>query len=507
MTGGAGMKRNTDRDRRIDLLFCLAVFAAMSVFFIVLHPIPIMDEDDVIYTVLSRKAIPIPGAWNPSRMMPELLSSLCGNLAGLCAALHLGRFIDCQITVLGLMLGAFITGYVYSLKRLLEKRFRFGQFSAVCLGLLFLLLHFLIFRSGYSRNLYMFHTYDQCCIFFYTIPALLCCSLVMQFMAEPDKTPRLTGTRPLRESMLVLVLYLAVFSNLFGSAVLAAYAFFRAVREGVRGKKAGADGKGLLKSGAIWLSVVVFWLLAAVLEATGGRAGGGAGIARASRLSLACGELMKLLGKTAPLFWLLVLAAASAGIVLLAAEKNGESRKNGLSFLGGILAWCIPNALFLLLLSAVVNPKYAGRPEAMFTLLFSVMLLMVLCFAAAVRRWPKTALLLPILLLFVYSMTNTRFLTFADSNPLELDGHLAVAVENEIYEGIIAAAEAGETEITVAVPVSGEDGNWPHDGNVGKPMAEFFLKYGLIDHEIIVHTQPDEAFNRAFNIPLPGESS
>jgi hypothetical protein len=214
---------------------------------------------------------------------------------------------------------------------------------------------------------------------------------------------------------------------------------------------------------------------------------------------------MKLLGKTAPLFWLLVLAAASAGIVLLAAEKNGESRKNGLSFLGGILAWCIPNALFLLLLSAVVNPKYAGRPEAMFTLLFSVMLLMVLCFAAAVRRWPKTALLLPILLLFVYSMTNTRFLTFADSNPLELDGHLAVAVENEIYEGIIAAAEAGETEITVAVPVSGEDGNWPHDGNVGKPMAEFFLKYGLIDHEIIVHTQPDEAFNRAFNIPLPGE--
>lgn len=66
MTGGTGMKRNTDRNRRINLLLCLAVFAAMSVFFIVLHPIPIMDEDDVIYTVLSRKAIPIPGAWNPS---------------------------------------------------------------------------------------------------------------------------------------------------------------------------------------------------------------------------------------------------------------------------------------------------------------------------------------------------------------------------------------------------------------------------------------------------------
>lgn len=490
------MKQNTDRNRRINLLFCLAVFAAMSVFFIVLHPIPIMDEDDVIYTVLSRKAIPIPGAWNPSRMMPELLSSLCGNLAGLCAALHLGRFISCQVAVLGLMLAALITVYAYSLKRLLETRFRFGPFPAVCLTLLFLLLHFLVFRSADSRNLYMFHTYDQCCVFFYTMPALLCCSLVMLFMAE-EKDTQLTGKQPLRESMLVLVLYFAVFSNLFGSAVLAAYAFFRAVRGFLSERKAGA----------VWVGVVILWVLAAVLEATGGRAGGGAGLPLITGLGLAAGELGKLFGKTALLFRLLVLAALLAAFVLLAAEKNKESRKSGLSFVGGILVWAFPNALFLLLLSAAVNPKYAGRPEAMFTMLFTVMLLMVLSFAAVVRRWPRTALLLPIALLFVYSMTNTRFLTFADSNPLELDGHLAVAVENEIYEGIIAAAEAGETEITIDVPVSGEEGNWPHDGNIGKPIAEFFLKYGLIDHEILVHTHPSEEFNIRFHIPLPGEDN
>ena len=486
------MQGNTDRNRRINLIFCLAVFAAMSVFFIVLHPIPIMDEDDVIYTVLSRRAIPIPGAWNPSRMMPELLSSLCGNLAGLCAALHLGRFISCQIAVLGLMLAALITVYIFSLKRLLEKRFRLGQFSAVCLALLFLLLHFLVFRSADSRNLYMFHTYDQCCVFFYTMSALLCCSLVLWFMAE-DEEPQLTGKRPLRESMLVLVLYLAVFSNLFGSAVLAAYAFFCTLRGFVREKKANP----------IWLAVVLGWSLAAVLEATGGRAGGGAGSFRLSKLSLAAAELSTLFGKTALLFRLLVLAALLAALGLLAAEKSRENRKAGLSFVGGILAWALPNALFLLLLSAAVNPKYAGRPEAMFTLLFTLMLLMVLCFAAVVRRWPRTALVLPIVLLFVYSMTNTRFLTFADSNPLELDGHLAAAVENEIYEGIITAAEAGETEITIDVPLSGEETNWPHDGNIGNPIAQFFLKYGLIDHEILVHTNPSEAFNRRFNIPLP----
>ena len=205
------MEQNTRRSRRINLIFCLAVFAAMSVFFIVLHPIPIMDEDDVIYSVLSRKAIPIPGGWNPSRMMPELLCSLCGNLAGLCTALKLGRFISCQVAVVGLVFSLFITAYVYSLKRLLEKRFQAGSFVSVCLSVLFMLLHFLIFRSAPARNLYLFHTYDECCVFFYTLPALLCCSLIMWFMAEPDREPRFPGERLLRESMLLLILYFCRF--------------------------------------------------------------------------------------------------------------------------------------------------------------------------------------------------------------------------------------------------------------------------------------------------------
>ena len=99
---------------RIRAALIVFVFAAMLLFFTVLHPIPIMDEDDVIYTVLSRKAIPIPGAWNPSRMMPEILSCVCGNLAGVFAALGFGSFIDCQVFVLGMMLSAFIAVYALS---------------------------------------------------------------------------------------------------------------------------------------------------------------------------------------------------------------------------------------------------------------------------------------------------------------------------------------------------------------------------------------------------------
>ena len=119
-----------------SVVFCMAVFCAMLVFFTVLHPVPIMDEDDVIYTVLIRKAIPIPGAWNPSRVMPEVLTSLCGNLAALCTALGFGRFIDCQVVVLGVIFSLFITAYIYTFFRLLRVRFDCGEFAAFCLSIL-----------------------------------------------------------------------------------------------------------------------------------------------------------------------------------------------------------------------------------------------------------------------------------------------------------------------------------------------------------------------------------
>ena len=98
-------------------------------------------------------------------------------------------------------------------------------------------------------------------------------------------------------------------------------------------------------------------------------------------------------------------------------------------------------------------------------------------------------------------MTNTRFLTFSDSNPLFIDGHIAVAVENDIYQQVIDAAEEGKTEVTVRVPRSWDPiSNWPHDGNVGNPIAQFFLKYGIIDHEINVRIEPSDEVNEQFHI-------
>ena len=507
------MSREGKRRHVTEILLFLAVFFTMLVFFTVLHPIPIMDEDDVIYTVLSRKAIPIPSAWNPSRMMPEVLMPLCGNLAALFAAFGLGSFIDCQVFVLAVMLSLFIAAYISAFCRLLEKRFLAGSFRSVCLSILFLLLHFLIFRTDYSRNLYMFYAYDACCMFFYTMPALLCCTLVMKFMADPEQPVRLSGKTPFRSSLLLLTLYFAVFSNLFGSVLLAAYAVCRLLRDAQRWRKSGTDFRAFRKDDGVLFGIVLFWLLAVVLEALGGRAGGTRNAATAGRfaffqkLGQAASVMFQTMGKTCLFFRLLTvfLMLCGLGAVLIRPDRDENKR-----LYGAIKAICpagLLTILFLLFLSAAVSPDYMGRPEAVFPAVFVVFLILLLVGNHILRRVPAGDLTLPIAIVVTCTMINTRFLTFADSNPLFVDGHVAVAVENEIYDQVIRAAEEGETEVTVRVPRSWDPtANWPHNENIGNPIAQFFLKYGIIDHEINVKTEPSDAFNEEFHIypRIPG---
>ncbi len=502
------VQNHLKRQKWEEVLFCVAVFAAMLVFFTVLHPIPIMDEDDVIYTVLVRKAIPLPGSWNPSRMMPEVLMSLVGNLSGLSTALGFGRFIDCQVFILAAFFSAFITAYVYALFRLLEKRFACGRFQALCLSVFFLELHFLIFRTELTRNNFMFHTYDACCVFYYTVPALLGCTLVMHFMRTPDETPVLNGKHLIRESFLILALYFEIFSNLFGSVILAAYAGYRVLR-GLLRNKSRKNEKSFLRENGFWAGIILLWILAAVFELTGGRAAGARSEAAAGSLGLAAkfGQAFLLFGETMwnsnLVFRLMIPAVTLIVVLLMAARKFRTQNKAVFSVVLEIAVWGMATAMAVLLLCAGAEPLYAGRPEAIFPVVFAIFLLLVLGIHYILLCIPFLARLLPVLLIAVYSFTNTRYLTFQDSNPLLVDGHVAVAIENEIYEAVIEAGKAGETEIWVDVIHTSEDGNWPFDGKVCDPIAKFFLKFGIVDHEMRVHVHASDEMNEKYHIPLP----
>ena len=559
-------KHLTEKQRAV--LFAILMFGFMLLFFTVLHPIPIMDGDDISYTVLVRKAIPVPGAWNPARVLPEVMITLCSMLSALLTRLGAGTFIHCQVFVYAVIFSLFITAYFAAFRALLTAN-GIPDFTADGVMLFFVMLHFLIFRTKATQNLYMFHAYNACCVFYYTVPALLAAALVLWQMAGRDLQKIFTSGSIARKSLWLTLLYFSIYSNLFGSVLLVAFSGWKLLqglvlwarashtakerKESIGDPQAGeaeesagavetpemdviGAGKQFFRNCRVHLLIVLFWLSAALLEATGGRAAS-LGIEDVDTSFLpnvgnACSIFFRTIAESNVVFRLLVVGLLLAGLVLwLWRKRNGDDAQEkaesvtevsrqgdsdseqvaGREIWRGrysgiftdLLGCGLVSFVLLMPLLAAADPEYAARPEAIFVIVSVLFMLLALILCDVLEMLPWAGMLLPVALILMFGITNTRFLTFADSNQLEMNGHAAVRLENEIYESIIAATERGEKEIWVPVPKSNLASNWPHIGNVGSLMTEFFYKYGIIDQPIKVHIVPSEEINERYDIHFP----
>lgn len=124
--------------KKYELAFVsLLAFLFFLLFFYKIHPLVLLDTDDWTYSYMARRAVPQWGAWNPARVLPEVLmplvtliskSSLDVFMQNHFAAISLGYAIT---------LSAFIATMVCFLYRLLEK-----SNSRLVLLLYFLICHF-----------------------------------------------------------------------------------------------------------------------------------------------------------------------------------------------------------------------------------------------------------------------------------------------------------------------------------------------------------------------------
>lgn len=277
------MKENLREHRQKYLkgLFLITVFLSLFVFFTVVHPLYIYDGDDWTYIIQTRKAIPLWKNWNPTRVLPETLMPLVAEIGVRLFMPFNEDYILSMGIAFAIVLSLCYTLYFFLFYKIAKRSFGISDGYGTILTMIIILMHFLPFMNKVRGNGYMYASSSVTCVFYYTIPALLNAMLVMVFSCEGSFIERKIGeiikAPRFSDGIWLLLIYLAINSNMFQSILLMSYICCTLLVDfsgelACRKKPAGTLIIQYCKKNGMKLLATVVWLLSLLMEANGGRA-------------------------------------------------------------------------------------------------------------------------------------------------------------------------------------------------------------------------------------------
>ena len=488
--------------------FYLLVFAFLYIWFSKIHALVVFDGDDWTYLAYVRKATPIWGEWNPAKVFPEVVFPFFSTVATYVLTPLTGDYISAQTVMHAFVVSVSITGYLWCFSCLLRRSFSLSRLTASLITLLFLTFHFLAMRSGEFGNQYLLYCVDLNCYYNYLLPSLLNASMVMCLTANEKFQAFLKGGAPAIKGCFYVVVYLAIFSNLPASGILAAYAGSILLLDLIRRWRQ-RQWSRFFPENAFPLGILIAWLISTVFELSGGRAASAsAGSSLAYRVYLSFKNLVHAILECNRVFLLCVFLIVLVSFVLLLLSKgNGDTERRlilpGVVLLVALAAYCA----YMILLCAAVNPACMFRSEYLFGIFFYGVLIVMLALAFLVSRYPRILLALPLLILFLVSEVDTRERTFLESNFADAPPALCAEISRNLIAQLQEADENGFTETVLRVPVNIADpenqDNWPHTLFLMKRIPGTLYAHGLISRDIAVTPVADPAINEQFHLPVP----
>ena len=144
--------------------FFLLIFGFLFLWFSRVHPLIPFDGDDWTYLSYVRMATPIWGDWNPAKVFPEVLYPFFSTIAAFALAPLTGDYIGAQTLMHAVVVSAAITGYLWCFAHLMRRVFSCSHVTAGVFTVLFLTLHFLVFRTADENNVHLRHIVQQDCL-------------------------------------------------------------------------------------------------------------------------------------------------------------------------------------------------------------------------------------------------------------------------------------------------------------------------------------------------------
>ena len=446
--------------------FYTAIFVFFVVFFFKVHPIAPYDTDDWLFMGIERPSYPSLYCWNPSKVLPERLEPFVSIVGGYLIVPLVGDYIRGIILTNAIVVSLFVIIYLLLLHRYLEANFSLGRLTSLAIIVVFTVMHFLILRTMEENNDYLWYTHDASCYYHYVIPSLLNASLVLWFLRYDFRFENSGRTI----ALLIAFIYLALCSNLYSSVILIAYIgsilVLDIIRPNSQNLKTSESYKGWLRNyihrNIRYLLITICWGVIQWFEANGTRANG-FGYLHEPMVYCLKVSIYNFITISYNHWFLVISLLAFIGAKCWDYKRN----RHGLWHIG-FRQWVILLSLgfsiaYLILLSSRVDPTYIQRSDVIFAYAFFFLLLVAHALAYLCKQHRFVAITMPLLIVVLFFLTNTRGKTFKDViEEYEPNLQTCLAIDHDIVQQILDADAARLDSVSIDVPTySKHSYNWP----------------------------------------------
>lgn len=482
-----------------ELGFFLLIFVILFMFFTKAHLLVPYDGDDWANLASMRNAIPIWKGWNPIKILPEDLFPLVGLVSAYITYSILGDYVYSIAVTSAFLFSFLVCVYLYLFYKLMQSWLALSPFQNILTTALFFVLHFCLFYKKEAIVPYLFGTVNLTCLYHYIIPVIVNLCLVLYF-AKYDFPNRQNRSLTLAKgSVLVFVIYLAIFSNALSNIVLTSYISCVLLMRFISSPEYRKDFKGFLKDNKLYFSILIVWIIALFFEANGGRAHG---IGR-SIFSLPVLQTLKLYASTVAQISksVAIFAVVMAGAALYIRRRISDIfyYKIGILYIG----ISVISFVYLILVCAKAEPGYIARSDVFIS--FIIWTVLFICFTVAyiLKNCPKVTYVLPIFLLYFTMQASVGVGSYSENTMGHVTPKICYQIDNEIIQQVKDADQAGQSEMTLLVPKGDNKDNWPHPMYMGGNLSRTLHKHGIISKPMKITIQPDPSINEKYHIAIP----
>ena len=390
----------------------------------------------------------------------------------------------------------FISIYIVLFMKMARITFRQKIMNAITSSLFFLLLHFNLLKICESDNVYLFWAQDVTCFFYYTIGSVINASLVLLCLQKDISLMLISKGSMLKKGIIILISYIAVFSNLFTSIILLSYCSANGLYKIIRYTKTKEKKLSWLEHIIYETFVIVMWLVSAFFEANGGRAHSFSRDTESIIKTII--TILKWSKRFNPLCIIILSLIFLCAIVISIRRGN----KLIIRMLFTSISCLFFSMLYLSALATRTGIHYLERADVIYSLLFFLILTGSISLCHLVGENGKILIVIPLVLYIMMCNTMNGDHVFKENISRNIPPNKAKAVDKYIIEQINDGMKMNLPEIIIKVPENLErDDNWPHPDWMGSRISTTLIRHGITDKDIKIIVEPDHEVNRQFQLP------